>query len=167
MARFKSSESCWGLPFGLGLPHRLLLSLAARTLQADRAILFCNLIGGSKQGWPPGVPLGLQLTVCSAFSSFLMRFKACLLDLLPEEQAVLTELVCGQGAGKSTGAPRDKPEMALLLHTWAWELSMLTAATGFRSLKTAPLCWGRHCGCKAPGQMLQLFTAGWILLISV
>lgn len=110
---------------------------------------------------------GLKLTVCGTFSLFLMHLNTSYcLDLLPEEQAFLTKLVCAQGAGKSTSATRDKPEMAFVLHTRGRGLSLLMAATGFRSLKTSPLCWGRHCGYKVLGQMLQLFTADWILPFS-
>ena len=86
---------------------------------------------------------GLKLTVCCTFSLFLMHPNTSYrLDLLPEGQAFLTKLACGQGAGKSTSAMRDKPEMAFVLHTWGGGLSLLMAATGFRSLKTSPLCWG-------------------------
>lgn len=60
-----------------------------------------------------------ELTVCGTFSLFLMHLNtSCCLDLLPEEQAFLMKLVCGQGAGKSTLATRAKPEMAFVLHTW-------------------------------------------------
>lgn len=107
-------------------------------------------------------------SLSAALSLFLVHLNtSCHLDLLPEEQAFLKKLVCGQGAGKPTSATRDKPEKALVLHTWGRGLSLVMAATGSRSLKTSPLCWGRHCGYKVLDQMLQLFTADWILPFSV
>lgn len=52
----------------------------------------------------------------------------------------LTELVCGQGAEKSTSATRDKADMAFVLYTWGRELSMLYGCR-FRSLEASPLRW--------------------------
>lgn len=112
-------------------------------------------------------PWGHGPTVCSTFSSFLMRFKASYLlpgCLTACEQAFLPEPLCGQGAGKSTSAARNKAEMAFVLYTWGRGISMLMAAIGFRSLEMSPLQRLEGlCDCKAPGQVLQLFTAGWIL----
>lgn len=54
--------------------------------------------------------------------------------------------------------------MAFVLHTWGRGFPMLMGAIGFRSLEMSPLQRLEGlCDCKAPGQVLQLLTAGWIL----
>lgn len=79
------------------------------------------------------VHLGLKLTVCGLFSLFLMHLNTSYrLDLLPEGQAFLTKLACGQGAGKSTSASRDKPE---------WLLSCTPGVGGYPCLRL-PLALG-------------------------